>query len=570
MNSGGSFLHRVSKWSSIHDDGSFSYQGNLVVSDLISLGLKGVTLSRDPRARYGSKFIVEDSRQCIQSVYDLCKTHFHDNKHNETWPQPFRAWWILVSLFDLFQSPQFKFEAIKQLIKEYKKHFKNEFEFPNYYRTILWRQLGLISIPSLSNKKIFNSDKQMRQCYNKVLNCINHVLISIDNYGYNKIHGYSDNQSISITKYSFKELVSMYFGHNKPLLQSFSMITASVVRLALNEEALRDNFVNMDFAFVNLKRWIYFTSKYECMYDVQFGLSTKVDTILLLCNIMRFGENALCFSKKYIEYSPQNPHRFSTVTESILCKLICSLIKLWRFNCINKHRINSKIAIACEYDSDESSNIITSFDLIFWLLGAHYLFGKGDLKKVKSLLAYNDYLLNHDESKTKSKSECTASIVFDYHYIIGDWKKCKKIMFCLKNDHNVSKQVKSRQLPQCRRLMRLNKTKQLNTPKERWKFCRKRFRDGTNFLHRVAIDSKRIEQPMFDLMFESPKNLKIVKNLAMIKQCQWRKCLKKHKRLRLCSNCKRATYCRRLCQKKDWNFGDHKISCLGFLQQLQI
>ena len=35
----------------------------------------------------------------------------------------------------------------------------------------------------------------------------------------------------------------------------------------------------------------------------------------------------------------------------------------------------------------------------------------------------------------------------------------------------------------------------------------------------------------------------------------------KHCKLKICKRCKMTFYCSKLCQKRDWNFGDHHTKC---------
>ena len=53
-------------------------------------------------------------------------------------------------------------------------------------------------------------------------------------------------------------------------------------------------------------------------------------------------------------------------------------------------------------------------------------------------------------------------------------------------------------------------------------------------------------------IFQSDKNINIMYNFIMNKECHWSKCQKKTIKLFRCKKCKMVFYCSKLCQKKDW------------------
>ena len=57
-----------------------------------------------------------------------------------------------------------------------------------------------------------------------------------------------------------------------------------------------------------------------------------------------------------------------------------------------------------------------------------------------------------------------------------------------------------------------------------------------------------------------PKNIMIMHNILVRKECNNKQCLNKNKKLRKCKKCLSVFYCSRLCQKRDW-IKTHKYEC---------
>ena len=58
------------------------------------------------------------------------------------------------------------------------------------------------------------------------------------------------------------------------------------------------------------------------------------------------------------------------------------------------------------------------------------------------------------------------------------------------------------------------------------------------------------------------KHCCLILHLLTLKQCNWRKCRNKIKKLRKCKKCKSTYYCSRICQKKDWTgLHGHRSYC---------
>ena len=60
-------------------------------------------------------------------------------------------------------------------------------------------------------------------------------------------------------------------------------------------------------------------------------------------------------------------------------------------------------------------------------------------------------------------------------------------------------------------------------------------------------------------IFQSEKNMTIVGNVAMCKECNWNQCNRKDVTLKRCKKCRSVYYCSKTCQKKDWL--SHKHVC---------
>ena len=60
--------------------------------------------------------------------------------------------------------------------------------------------------------------------------------------------------------------------------------------------------------------------------------------------------------------------------------------------------------------------------------------------------------------------------------------------------------------------------------------------------------------------FNDKKVVRVCKNLAMMKQCCYFKCLKKDIKLKKCKQCLSVFYCSKICQKRDW-IDQHRESC---------
>ena len=68
-------------------------------------------------------------------------------------------------------------------------------------------------------------------------------------------------------------------------------------------------------------------------------------------------------------------------------------------------------------------------------------------------------------------------------------------------------------------------------------------------------------------IFQSEKNINIMYNFIMNKECHWAGCNKKTKKLFRCKRCKIVFYCSKLCQKKDWKMTSiralpHRQQCM--------
>ena len=90
---------------------------------------------------------------------------------------------------------------------------------------------------------------------------------------------------------------------------------------------------------------------------------------------------------------------------------------------------------------------------------------------------------------------------------------------------------------------------------------------GINNSNKRKDDSNKCDWKLFENQFLcKKKNIAILKNITMLKQCNWEHCRKKSVKLKRCKKCRSVFYCSKLCQKKDWNLfagnkPPHRFSC---------
>ena len=215
---------------------------------------------------------------------------------------------------------------------------------------------------------------------------------------------------------------------------------------------------------------------------------------------------------------------------------------------------------------------------IWQTLGALYLYREIDVKK--AILCFKYALISLEYASTMEWADELSSVICQNKYItyryllksyflLGQWKKVFKIITICE---------KMLQLEMCNTFINQSTKVDFTTWKsnmfelKQFKMQRKLcesddFRarwmaiNDFAFFREKGIESLFVEYIINKKYCNNMKNMITLKNIAMLKQCNWKHCMRKSTVLRRCAKCKSVFYCSKLCQKKDWSLSTHKNDC---------
>ena len=221
---------------------------------------------------------------------------------------------------------------------------------------------------------------------------------------------------------------------------------------------------------------------------------------------------------------------------------------------------------------------------VLQLLGDFHLFHKNEfqiaLKCYQIALNYNN---NVDFTQIPTKSNVCNTIRLRFngnvcsgmtlcHMLLGNHEKCNTMITeLLKYRSTKEPQFKYTMIHETSEVffsqMKNQLIKDPNVVRKIWSRISKQYRSCDEHLNSIFYELFVRDHDDCNV---NSSNINILKNIAMLKQCNYNKCNRKDIKLKRCKRCLSVFYCSKLCQKRDWIVSHHNCCHPLTRRQLQL